>query len=569
MARWIEQPDQGLAEFSGIGTYEWRVAEDELRWSSSLLKIYGLEKPPSAECDFTIRVHPDDRIRVEAETASYMGSGDAYLHEFRIVRPDGEIRHVLDKGIIERNATGAVVVMRGLNIDVTEHRRDRRTTEAGHEGVAYFGALADNMSQLAWLADKSGSIYWYNQRWFEFTGTQLSEMKGWGWTKVHHPDHVERVVARIAHSFETGEPWEDTFPLRCSDGTYSWFLSRAIPIRDELENVLCWFGTNTDITAIRDAEQLLAESEERFRALAESMPQLVWTASSDGRVDYYNSRIALYSRGDGVDHDGLRWQGILHPEDLTATAEAWRAAADHAADYSFAHRLRMADGTYRWHLSRAVPIRGADKHLRWFGTATDIHELREAQEHRQVLTDELVHRVKNTLALVQSVARMTFREGESSTKQVKLFESRLKAMAGAHDILTQKKWQEAPLKDLIERAILSCGAVRDRFTLSGDDASLSAHHGVIVSMAIHELCTNAMKYGSLSADRGTVEIRWRAVESAFRLAWNERGGPAVSRPNREGFGSRLLKQALAGQLNATVVMNYHPDGLECVVERQP
>ncbi|MGH6794217.1 MAG: HWE histidine kinase domain-containing protein [Methylocella sp.] len=118
-----------------------------------------------------------------------------------------------------------------------------------------FRALADNMSQFAWMADSSGWIYWYNQRWFDYTGTTLKEMQGWRWQKVHHPDHVGRVVQKIQHCFDTGEPWEDTFPLRSKDGEYRWFLSRALPIRNERGSVVRWFGTNTDITERLRAEE--------------------------------------------------------------------------------------------------------------------------------------------------------------------------------------------------------------------------------------------------------------------------------------------------------------------------
>ncbi|MBY0277260.1 PAS domain-containing protein [Candidatus Binatia bacterium] len=123
--------------------------------------------------------------------------------------------------------------------------------------------LADNMSQFAWTADPDGSIFWYNRRWFEYTGTTLDQMRGWGWRAVHHPEHVERVVDKISRCFATGEPWEDTFPLRAADGSYRWFLSRAIPIRDAAGRVVRWFGTNTDVTAQLAAEDALREADRR------------------------------------------------------------------------------------------------------------------------------------------------------------------------------------------------------------------------------------------------------------------------------------------------------------------
>jgi PAS domain S-box-containing protein len=137
-------------------------------------------------------------------------------------------------------------------VDVTELVRARQRVE---ESEKRFRTLADNMSQLAWMADETGYIFWYNQRWYDFTGTTLDEMRGWGWQKAHHPDHVARVVEKISACFRSGELWEDTFPLRDKDGEYRWFLSRAIPIRDESGKVTRWFGTNTDVTEQRRLEQ--------------------------------------------------------------------------------------------------------------------------------------------------------------------------------------------------------------------------------------------------------------------------------------------------------------------------
>ena len=138
-----------------------------------------------------------------------------------------------------------------------------RAVQDLHESEDRFRALADNIAQLAWMTDASGGIFWYNQRWFDYTGTTLEAMQGWGWHQVHHPEHVDQVVAKFRRCIETGEPWEDTFPLRGTDGSYRWFLSRAVPIRDAQGNVLRWCGTNTDIT-----DRLNAEAErERLLAL--------------------------------------------------------------------------------------------------------------------------------------------------------------------------------------------------------------------------------------------------------------------------------------------------------------
>lgn len=133
-----------------------------------------------------------------------------------------------------------------------------RTEEILRESEERFRTLADNIAQLAWMADPSGSVFWYNERWFEYTGTTFEQMEGWGWRAVHHPDHVERATERFRRSIESGEEWEDTFPLRRRDGAFRWFLSRALPIRDEHGEALRWFGTNTDITERMEIVTLVA-----------------------------------------------------------------------------------------------------------------------------------------------------------------------------------------------------------------------------------------------------------------------------------------------------------------------
>jgi PAS domain S-box-containing protein len=152
----------------------------------------------------------------------------------------------------------------------------KRAEEALRESAEQFSTLADSIPQLAWMADPTGSIFWYNRRWHEYTGTTPAEMLGWGWQKVHHPDEVDRVTERFNAAVAAGTPWEDTFPLLSRDGEYRRFLSRALPIRDAAGNVVRWFGTNTDVEEQKQAEALLARlSEERERLLEEVLTPLV------------------------------------------------------------------------------------------------------------------------------------------------------------------------------------------------------------------------------------------------------------------------------------------------------
>lgn len=204
-------------------------------------------------------------------------AGGETLREYpsRIRCKDGSILDVLinSNGLFEEDK---FIHTRCFTRDVTARKRGDKALRESEER---FHTLADNMSQFAWTADPTGWIFWYNQRWYEYTGTTFEEMQGWGWEKVHHPDHLDRVVTKWRHAHVTGEPWEDTFPLRGLDGTYRWFLSRALPIRDAEGRIVRWFGTNTDITELREAQASLLISEERIKkqasALAEVNKELV------------------------------------------------------------------------------------------------------------------------------------------------------------------------------------------------------------------------------------------------------------------------------------------------------
>jgi PAS domain S-box-containing protein len=185
-----------------------------------------------------------------------------------------------------RDPKGEII---GVNVaaeEITERKRAEAVLavndKALRESELRFRELADNISQFAWTADASGWIYWYNKRWHDYTGTTLEDMVGWDWQKVHHPEHVDRVVERIRRSFETGTPWEDTFPLRGKDGTYRSFLSRALPIRNEADDIVRWFGTNTDVTEQIEAEDALRVSVERQTATADIL-KVIASLPSDVR----------------------------------------------------------------------------------------------------------------------------------------------------------------------------------------------------------------------------------------------------------------------------------------------
>ena len=347
----------------------------------------------------------DDQTTVRALAQAAMLAGKSWQATFRCRRRDGELRwmHILAQPYLTPDGQLA-----GFSSATTEVHELRERTEELARSREDFAALADNISQLAWMADPRGHIFWYNQRWHDYTGLTAEQMRGGGWQRVYDPALRDTVNARYLAALRSEQPWEDTFPLRRHDGEFRWFLSRARPIRDASGQVVRWFGTNTDVTALRQLQQKLAESEEEQRIQAESIPQQVWSARPDGTVDYYNHRTAAYLGVALAEGSTAEITNFVHPDDRPRIEERWQAAIATQRYYEAEFRLRRYDGEYRWFLGQAQARRDAGGQLlKWYGTNTDVHQLRVLQE--QVLHSQA--RFKQLLETLPQLAWTALPDG--------------------------------------------------------------------------------------------------------------------------------------------------------------
>jgi PAS domain S-box-containing protein len=332
----------------------------------------------------------------EANDRKVVEAGRALEFEEYSQITDGTITWLTAKFPL-RDAQGQICAVAGVSTNISERKR---AEEALRESEGRFRTLADNMNQLVWMADQTGWRFWYNKRWFDYTGKSLEEMEGWGWRSVHHPDHLQRAVDRIARCVETGETCEDTFPLRGEDGHYRWFLLRAMPIRDAHGKVVRWFGTNTDITELRQAQQALVENEQRLR-LAKTAAQLGVHEYRpiSGELIWDDRMRELWGIGpdETVNYDVFLAR--LHPEDRDPTQAAVDRALDpngrgqYRAEFRIIHPQRTiwVAATGQVTFENGLPIR-------LVGTVQDITERKEFQAQLERLVAERTANLKELVA---------------------------------------------------------------------------------------------------------------------------------------------------------------------------
>jgi PAS domain S-box-containing protein len=313
------------------------------------------------------------------------------------------------------------------------------------------------------------------------------------------------------------------------------------------------------------AQARLAESELRFRTLADAMPQMVWSAGPDGLVDYWNARWYQFTGVPEGSTDGEAWDEVFHIDDRERGWTRWRQSLDTGEPYNIEYRLRRHDGQYRWVLGRALPVRDeAGAITRWFGTCTDIHEQKLALEEREMVSQELSHRIKNIFAVISGLITLAAKSRPGLADAAVDLRQRITALGRAHDFVrphsAQSRRDTPP--DSLHGLLAELFAPYSRVRIEGDDVPIDDRSATPFALLFHELATNATKYGALSAAEGEVSVAITRGETDAAIRWTERGGPPVTAPSgATGFGTQLVELSAVRQLGGEIRRDWRSDGL--------
>lgn len=328
-----------------------------------------------------------------------------------------------------------------------------------------------------------------------------------------------------------------------------------------------------DVTHAKHVEDRLRESERNMRNVLEAMPAAVYTTDAQGRINFYNK--AAVEMAGRTPQPGDQWcvswrlyrpDGTLLPHDACPMAIALKENRAVRGVEAVAER---PDGSRVPFIPYPTPLHDSDgKLIGAINMLVDITDRKQAENRQKVLIEELNHRVKNTLATVQSLMRQTAGHAESLSDFVNSFESRLLALARAHDLLTKRHWESAPLEALARDVLAPlAGDFAERVRIHGPPVQLRPREALNLTMALNELVTNALKYGSLSSNAGKLGVTWKLTETSesrlLHLRWKETGGPPVKPPARRGFGTRLVERCIERDLQGQCDLAFQPDGVRC------
>ncbi len=429
-------------------------------------------------------------------------------------------------------------------------------------------------------------IVFANAAFAQLTGYDRNDILGRNCRFLQGAETDSKDVARIRDAIEQKKTIELELLNYRADGTTFWNRLLVSPVFDDDGELTYFFASQMDVTVERerftqlerDRDALEANVNRRTDELRSAEQQLRFALEANGlgvwSIDIGSGRLTASPRckeicgrapGDPLTLHDLR--ASIHSDDLVTHVEAINEAIEKRQPLNTEYRLRTPAGEERWVQIRGEATYRADgTPLVLTGTTQDITERRLVQEQRMLQARELGHRVKNTLAVVQGMVSQTLRQATTMEEADEIIRGRVQAMGAAHDLLIQGNFGNTSMRELIERTLRPFNDENtSRFVLTGPDLALPQWLVTAYALGLHELATNSIKYGALSVAKGQVTIDW-VTEAGIkgdelRLVWREHGGPTVTVPTQEGFGTRLLRMLLARETGGLADICYAPTGV--------
>jgi PAS domain S-box-containing protein len=358
-------------------TYETNADGANIFTSDQWREYTGVTAKESSGAGFIRAYHPEEAEDVLTQWSAAVRLGASFERKCRIRAADGNYRWFLNRAQPGRDAEGLIVRWAGSLTDIDDLIR---AEERARENELRFRTMISAVPSLTFESDVDGNNTFASDQWLAYTGMTAEETAGVGFARAFHPDDAEDVTARWFAAMRSGTLFESRHRIRGADGSYRWFLCRALPARDAEGRIVRWAGSLADIDDWARAEEALRESEGRFRQLAESLPQLVWTCRADGTCDYISPQFVAYTGIPEAKQLGFDWLRQVHPDDRESLFAAWNRTVATGEPFDVEYRIRRNDGVYRWFKTRATALRDSGgKVVKWFGSNTDIDDQKQAE----------------------------------------------------------------------------------------------------------------------------------------------------------------------------------------------
>jgi len=560
-----------------IGAWDWDVTNDRVYSDAQFAETFDVSAGQAVDgvplSVFMAGIHPDDRDYVTESVRAAAEDFRDFSEEYRVT-PKGEVRWILARGRCYPDSAGRPARFPGIAIDITE----RKAAEEALSEASAGRELAMQAAQLGrWDHNPSEGRFYWDARQCEMLGVSqgdppsVAKLLG-----LIHPDDRERVaegIARANSPQRVGGYAEEYRVMLPKTGEVRWMSAFG---RSAFANGKCirFVGVLQDITDRKRAEALSLETQLRTRLAIEAGSIGVWEFQPESGELTWDDRVReMFGLAPGAPITFETNIAGIHPEDQALAVAAVERALDPADGGAYEIEFRtlgLTDGVVRWVAANGQAVREDGEPVRLIGTLRDITEQKSAEAHQHLLTNELNHRVKNTLATVQALVSQTLRSATSPEQARRAVDDRLVVLGRAHDILTRTSWTAAPIFEVVAGATSPLTVGEGRVRAHGPARQLAPKPALSMALALHELGVNAVKYGALSNDTGHVEISWSVEPGVdgrrFHLQWSEHGGPPVAPPTRRGFGSKLIQSALAAEFRGDVKLDFRPSGVVWTVD---